>query len=108
MPSQPEIGADAAVELLQELTGSSAGLSYGVIAFAIRPHSRSQQHHHESEESWIVRSGSGYAILGGQRVTLDAGKRVIVPSRVPHFLGNDQAEPLVVLGFWWRQRNAAD
>ena len=95
--------SDDAVETSSDLEGVGAGLSYGAMTFAIKPGRASHPHQHASEETWLVQSGHGYALIGTERVSLQAGSRVTVPSHTLHSVVNAQSIPLVVLGFWWRR-----
>jgi mannose-6-phosphate isomerase-like protein (cupin superfamily) len=99
-------GSDDAVEIFEDLSGESAGVSYGVITFGVKPHSSTEPHRHTSEETWIVRSGSGSAALGAERVGLHAGARLTVPADLLHHIQNDGPEPLIVLSFWWKPTRA--
>jgi mannose-6-phosphate isomerase-like protein (cupin superfamily) len=91
------------VIIYDDLTGESVDASYGLTTFAIAPHAFSEPHSHQSEETWIVRSGIGYANIGSEMVTLVPGKRVTVSAKVEHTIVNESEAPLVVLSFWWRE-----
>ena len=92
----------SSVSTIDEIIGQSIDSSYGVITFSLDPCSSSEPHSHESEETWIVRSGTGRAVIGVDHVQLETGSRVTVPPNVEHFIVNENASRLIILSFWWR------
>lgn len=94
---------DDAVLVTEDFTSHSSGTTYGIITFSVHPFRMTESHKHRSEETWIVRSGKGHAIIGSQNVVLDVGARVIVPANQEHMIVNDYDMPLVILSFWWKE-----
>lgn len=94
---------DDAALVIDEITGQSVETTYGIMTFSVQPFKATEPHSHQSEETWIVRKGKGYALIGSQNVTLNIGAQVTVPSNQVHVIKNDNDIPLVVLSFWWRE-----
>lgn len=95
---------DAAVIVVSDVESECGGIVHGVIEFIVKPLNTTSPHCHKSEEMWIIRSGSGSAVLGNQRVNLLTNDRVIVPGGVEHSIRNETSQPLEIFSFWWRNK----
>lgn len=58
-------------------------------------HRLSLQFHHHRSEHWIVVAGAGEATVGGDKVRVEAGHHVRIPTGVQHRIQNTGTVPLV-------------
>ena len=57
----------------------------------------SLQYHHKRSEHWVVVSGTATVRLGDDTMRLEPGHSIDIPLGAQHALGNDTAEPVVVI-----------
>ena len=58
-------------------------------------HRLSLQYHEHRSEHWVVVAGSGEATVGGDKVRVEAGRHVNIPSGVKHRIHNTGDTPLI-------------
>jgi quercetin dioxygenase-like cupin family protein len=78
-------------------TGSA---STTVVYFEVPPHKHLGMHTDSAEEILYIVAGSGEAIVGDERVEVEAGSLALIPSMVPHDVVNTGDEPIRVVGFF--------
>ena len=93
---------DDAISVASECAGRCAEVSYGAMVFEVHPHRISTPHRHVSEEVWMVRSGVGRALIGGETRMLTPGQVISVGSCLEHSIINESDFPLVIISMWWR------
>ncbi len=71
-----------------------------VVYFEVPPQKHLGMHTDSAEEIVYVVAGTGEAILGDERVAVEAGSLALIPSMVPHDVVNTGDEPLRVVGFF--------
>ncbi len=75
-----------------------AGDGYQVKRLTVLPHSRlSYQTHEFRAEHWVVAQGRATSVIDGKTVVSEVGECVDVEIGVPHRLGNNDDELLVVI-----------
>ncbi|WP_158620143.1 cupin domain-containing protein [Corallococcus sicarius] len=90
-------------EVFGEIEAEARGLRYGAMVFTVKPGCTTEQHHHASEETWMVQEGRGSANVSGQDIGLIPGTRLTVPAGTPHTITNLSTGDLTVISFWWRE-----
>jgi quercetin dioxygenase-like cupin family protein len=94
--------ADAAMRVrfnfpLQAAAGTKAS---AVVYFEIAPGEHLGRHTDSAEEILYIIQGSGEAIVGDERVPIEAGSLAVVPELVPHAVYNTGDTALEVVGFF--------
>lgn len=102
---RPDENQEDAVVIVSELSGEGIRTAFGAIPFVVRAFGRSEPHSHQSEETWIVREGEGYAVIDERRIRISAGDRLVIAPNTRHCVENDCAVPLAILSFWWKERH---
>ena len=74
------------------------GNGYQVKRLEVLPGKRfSYQTHRFRSEHWFLVAGSGIAVIGGERVSVEAGDSVDLPVGVAHRIENTGEAPLVLI-----------
>lgn len=92
-----------AVQIFGEIETEALGLAYGAMVFTVKAGATTDPHSHGSEETWWIKSGSGFATVGGKEFPLPTGSRLTVPSNVVHTVTSDPGRDMIVVDFWWRE-----
>jgi len=72
--------------------------THKVKELVVNPGARlSYQRHFKRREHWFVVSGTGYALLNDETIPLVPGTALDIAIQDKHRLGNDGAEPLIVI-----------
>jgi quercetin dioxygenase-like cupin family protein len=71
-----------------------------VVYFEIAPGDHLGRHTDSAEEILYVAEGTGEAVVGAERVALEAGSLAVVPELVPHAVHNTGESTLKVVGFF--------
>ena len=91
------------VKVFGDIETEALGLAYGAMVFTVQAGCTTEPHSHGSEETWWIKSGSGYATVDGKRSPLPTGTRFTVAPNTVHTVTSGSAEDLTVVAFWWRE-----
>jgi quercetin dioxygenase-like cupin family protein len=82
------------------ITLATGAASTSVVYFEVPPHKHLGMHTDSAEEILYIVEGEGEAVVGDERVDIEAGSLALVPSMVPHDVGNTGEETIRVVGFF--------
>ncbi|MEO7084784.1 MAG: cupin domain-containing protein [Gemmatimonadaceae bacterium] len=91
------------VKVYGDIETEAAGLAYGAMVFTVDAGRTTEPHSHQSQETWWVKSGSGFASVDGKRSELATGSQFTVPANTVHTVTSNAGEALKIVSFWWRE-----
>jgi mannose-6-phosphate isomerase-like protein (cupin superfamily) len=85
---------------LPELPGL-AGAPFGGMICRVEPGEATDPDFHNQEELFVVVTGEGKLVVGGETTEVRAGDAFALPRQVEHVIENTGREPLTFVSFWW-------
>ena len=95
-----ENDADRAVNFTFPISLATGAASTSVVYFEVPAGKHLGVHTDSAEEILYIVAGSGEAVIGDDRVAVEAGDLALIPSMVPHDVINTGDEPIRVVGFF--------
>jgi quercetin dioxygenase-like cupin family protein len=82
------------------ITLASGAASTSVVYFEVPAGKHLGMHTDSAEEILYIVAGTGEAVVGDERVSIEPGSLALIPSMVPHDVVNTGAETIRVVGFF--------